>query len=88
MSSGTSGGMLIAMARGRSVPGPGSFHSRSSDGRVQVHADKPGPNEATWLTSIAGFVPVTGKCGINQIRELAPTDVGIVVNETEPRRNP
>jgi hypothetical protein len=88
MSSGMSGGMLIEMARGRNVPGPCIFHSRSSEGRVQVYVDKPGPNEATWLTSIAGFVPVTGKCGSNQIRELAPTNVGIVINEAEPRRNP
>ena len=81
-------GMLIGKARGRNTPDPGIFHSSSSEGRVQVYADKAGPNGATWLTSIAGFVPVTGQCGINQIRELAPTNVGIVVNEAEPRCNP
>ena len=83
-----SSGMSIEMTRGPGVPGPSVFHSRSSKGRVQEYAHKPGPNEATWLTSIAGFVPVTGKCGIDQIRELTPTNVGIVINETEPRRNP
>jgi hypothetical protein len=88
MSIGMLTGMSIGTARGRNTPGPGIFHCSSSAGRVQLYADKPGPNGATWLTSIAGFVPVTGQCGINQIRELAPTNVGIVVNEAEPRCNP
>ena len=80
--------ILIGTARGRNTPDQSLFHSCSSEGRVQVYANKPGPNGSTWLASIAGFVPVTGQCGINQIRELAPANVGIVVNEAEPRRNP